>query len=71
MLPMATASAYQRKSHREPDLGDVTDKEREDALATCKCVSPKLSDSLIHLSILHWSYLMPHRLSRYRPEHSS
>lgn len=39
-------------------------------LQICRSVSPKLSDRLTHLFILHRSYLTLTRLSRYRPDHS-
>lgn len=59
------------KSQMGDGLGVVDDEEWEEALASCKKVSPKLSDRLTHLYILHRSYLTPICLSKYRPDHSS
>lgn len=70
MLPAATAQARQLKSLWESDLGDVTDEDWEEVLASCKLVSPKLSDCFTHLYIFHRPYLTPIWLSKYRPEHS-
>lgn len=64
MLPAATALAYQFKSRWEMDMGDVIDEDWEEVLATCKSVSPKLSDRLTQFYILHRSYLTPIHLSR-------
>lgn len=41
MLPTATAIAYKLNSCWEPDLGVMTDEDWEEALVTCKYVSPK------------------------------
>lgn len=48
----------------------MTDEDWEEALANCKAVSPKLSDRLSHLYMLHRSYLTPHRISKYRHDHN-
>lgn len=69
ILSAATVQAHQLKTRWESDLGDVTDKDWEEVLASCKLVSPKFSDCLTHLYIVHRSYLTPIRLSKYRPEH--
>lgn len=65
MLPMAHTTAFQLKSRW--DLGTISDEDWEEALATCRTMSPKLSDRLAHLYILHRSYLTPHRISKYNP----
>lgn len=49
----------------------MEDGEWSDALDTCKIVSPKLSDCLTQLYILHRFYLTPLRLARYKSNHST
>lgn len=68
--PTADAITHQLKTRWESDLGALTDEEWEEALANCKIVSPKLSDRLSHLYMLHRSYLTPHRISKYKHEHN-
>lgn len=70
MLPTAIALAYQLKSRWTVDVGEVADEEWEEVLETCKSVSPKLSDCLPHLYILHWSYLTPTHLSKYQLDYN-
>lgn len=45
-------------------MGELEDEEWEVVLASCKLLSPKLSDRLTQLYILHRSYMTPIRLSR-------
>lgn len=66
LLPSVTSHAYQLKSKWEGDLGGLEDEEWEEILSSCKRVSPKLSDRLTHLYILHRSYLTPSRLCKYK-----
>lgn len=68
LTPAATATANQLKTEWESDLGAVSGEDWEEALTNCKTVSPKLSDRLTHLYILHRSYLTPCRIQKYRPE---
>ncbi|PIO11944.1 hypothetical protein AB205_0020800, partial [Aquarana catesbeiana] len=68
--PAADAVAHQLKLRWESDLGSLTDEDWEEALANCKAVSPKLSDRLSHLYMLHSSYLTPRRISKYRHDHN-
>lgn len=49
MLPSATAQPYQLKSKWKTDLGDMADEDWDEVLASCKMVSPKLLDRLMHL----------------------
>lgn len=70
LLTAATTRAYKLKSRRVTDIEEIVDEECEEILDICKLVSPKLSDCLTHLYILHRSYLMPIRLSKYRPDHN-
>lgn len=69
LQPTVTTTARQLKSRWKPDLGAVSDEDWEEALANCKTVSPKLSDHLTHLYILHRSYPTPYRISKYRHGH--
>lgn len=67
---MAQTTASLLKTHWEPDLGTISNEDWEEALAISRTVSPKLSDRLTHLYILHRSYLTPHRISKYNPGHN-
>lgn len=71
LLPSAITHEYQLKTKWEKELGGLGDKEWAEVLESCKKVSPKLSDRLTHLYIIHRSYLTPSCLSRYRPDTSS
>lgn len=44
-------------------------KKWSEALDTCKAVSPKLSDILTQIYILHRSYLTPLRFSQFKRDH--
>lgn len=70
MSPMAESTALQLKSSWESDLGALSDEDWKEALSNCKTVSPKLSDRLTNLYILHRSYLTPYRISKYRLGHN-
>lgn len=65
-IPIATKITYGLKSRWERDLGNLENEEWEEALDTCKEVSPKLSDRLTQLNIIHRTYLTPHRIARYK-----
>lgn len=58
LLPSATILIHQLKSGWT-DVGEVTDEKWGEILGACKSVSPKLSDHLTHLYILHQSHLTP------------
>lgn len=71
LLPQATTSAYALKTRWEGEMGPVADKEWSEALDTCKLVSPKLSELLTQVFIIHRSYLTPLRISKYKRDQSS
>lgn len=48
----------------------MEDEEWEEVLDACMKVSPKLSDRLTQLYILHKSYLTPLRMAKYRANYS-
>lgn len=70
MRPIAETTTQQQRSRWESDLGILTDEDWEEALGNCKIVSPKLSDRLSHLYVLHRSYLTPARISKYKHDHN-
>lgn len=59
--PASAVFAYAPKVRWEDDVGRLEDDEWSDALDTCKFASPKLSDLLNQLYILHRAYLTPLR----------
>lgn len=67
LLPRATMTAHALKARWEDELGPMEDEEWSEALDTCKLVSPKLSDRLTQIFILHRQYLTPLKIARYRP----
>lgn len=68
VLPLSSTSVYALKSSWEGDMGTT---EWSEALDTCKLVSPKLSDHLTQIYIVHRSYLTPLRISRYKRDQSA
>lgn len=69
--PVATKITHSLKLRWERDLGNLEDEEWEEALDTCKEVSPKLSDRLKQLYIIHRAYLTPLRVARYKHNYSA
>lgn len=67
----ATVLAYNLKLRWERDVGLLEDEDWDEALETCKLVSPKLSDRLSQIYILHRTYLTPLRIARFKPEVST
>lgn len=51
-------------------MGIIEDEDWSEALDTCKIVSPKLSDRLTQLFIIHCFYLTPLRIAHYKREQS-
>lgn len=70
-IPQATSSAYALKTRWEGEVGTLADDEWSDALDACKLVSPRLSDRLTQLFMIHRAYLTPLRLSKYREGQST
>lgn len=64
--PVSTKIAYDLKPRWEREVGPIEDEEWGEALESCKAVSPKLSDRLSQLYILHRAYLAPLRAARYK-----
>lgn len=65
-IPTLSKMAYALKLIWERDVGTIEDEAWEEALETCKNVSPKLSDRLSQIYILHRAYLTPLRIARYK-----
>lgn len=66
LLPSSSRSAHALIARWEEDIGAMKSEESSDALDTCKLVSPKLSDRLTQIYIIHHSYLTQLRVSRYK-----
>lgn len=64
--PVSAKVAYNLKPRWEGDVGPMENEEWEEAMESCKEVSPKLSDSLSQIYILHRAYLTLLRVARYR-----
>lgn len=58
-------------SNLDREVGQIEDEEWTQALDTCKVVSPKLSDRLSQIFILHRAYLTPLRIARYKRDNPS
>lgn len=71
IIPSSTKLAYNIKSRWEREVGVIEDEEWSEALDNCKVVSPKLSDRLTQIYILHRLYLTPLRIARYKRDHSN
>lgn len=54
LTPSATVLAYNLKPSWERDVGPMEDEDWNEALETCKLVSPKLSDRLSQIYILFY-----------------
>lgn len=54
----------------EMDIGPVDDSDWDEILENVKQTSPRLSDHLTQLYIIHRAYLTPSRLSKFRPDQS-
>lgn len=65
LTPLGTKLAYQLKSRWLRNNGDVEDEDWDEILDACKQVSPKASDHLTQLYILHRAHLTPVRIARY------
>lgn len=63
--PSSMKIAYNIKIWWEGDLGNLEDEDWNDALHTCKAVSPKLSDRLTQIYILYRTYLTPIRMAKF------
>lgn len=66
ITPPSTKIAYRLKTRWEREVGQMEDEEWTEALDTCKVVSPKLSDRLSQIFILHHAYFTPIRVARYK-----
>lgn len=62
----STKLAYNVKSRWERKVGHLEDEEWTEALDSCKAVSPKLSDRLSQIFILHRAYLTSLRIANYK-----
>lgn len=71
ITPVATKLAYELKPHWKRAIGSIEDEEWEEAIESCKVVSPKLPDRLTQIYILHQAYLTPLRVARYRSSQST
>lgn len=69
--PVSTKLAYGLKPWWERAVGPLEDEEWKEALEFCKAVSPKLSDRLTQIYIIHQVYLMPLRVARYKSTQST
>lgn len=69
-LPTATALAYRLIDRWAGDVREMEDEEWEEMLDACKKISPKLSDCLTQLYILHKSFLTPLCMAKYRANYS-
>lgn len=54
----------------EVDIGPVEDSDLEEVLENTKMASPRLSERLSQLSIIHKSYLTPARIAKYRTNYN-
>lgn len=52
------------------DVGVIENEEWDEILEDVKRVSPKLSDCLTQLYIIHRTYLTPQRIARYKPTYN-
>lgn len=68
LIPSATTHTQHLRAKWETDTGEIDDEQWEEILSTSTKVSPKLSDCLTHLYILHRSYLTPARILKYKPD---
>lgn len=66
LMPSESRSAYALKTRWEENTGAIDDEKWSEALDNCKLVSPKLSDRLTQIYIIHRAYLTPLRVSRYK-----
>lgn len=57
--PISTKLAFDLKPHWEREVRLMENEEWEEALESCKAVSPKLSDRLSQIYIIHLAYLTP------------
>lgn len=66
LTPTASKLAYGLKPRWERAIGPLEDEEWEEGMESPRAASPKLSDRLIQIFILHQAYLTPLRVARYR-----
>lgn len=71
LTPSASRSAYTLKTRWEEDIGVVEDEEWGEDLDNYKLVSPKLSDCLTQMYIVHRAYLTPLRVSRFKQDQTA
>lgn len=69
ITPSSTKLAYDNKSRWEGEVGVLEDEEWSETLDSCKAVSPKLSDRLSQIYILHRACLTPLRVARFKRGH--
>lgn len=67
LTPGVTELAFGLRARWVADVGELDDEEWSDVLTSCKLVSPKRSDRLAQLYILHRLYLTPANLTRCKP----
>lgn len=71
LTPTSSKIAFDLKPRWEREIGLMENEEWEEALETCKAVSPKLSDRLSQIYITHRTYLTPIRVARYKRNQST
>ena len=71
LTPSSTVLAYNLRPRWEREVGLLEDEEWSEALDACKTVSPKLSDRLTQLYVVHRAYLTPLRIARFRQQSST
>lgn len=71
LTPTSSKIAFDLKPRWEREVGLMENEEWEEALETCKAVSPKLSDRLSQIYITHRTYLTPIRVARYKRNQST
>lgn len=71
LTPAASKLAYGLKPRWERAIGPLEDEGWEEGMESPRAASPKLSDRLIQIFVLHQAYLTPLRVARYRETQSS
>lgn len=65
-LPRIMTVIQRAKTDWEKDVGDISDTDWDEILENVKMTSPKLSDRLTQLYIIHQAYMSPKRLARFQ-----
>lgn len=70
-IPRILSVIQKAKLGWERNVGYINDTDWDEILENVKMTSPKLSDRLTQLYIVHQAYLTPQRLVKFQPSHSS